>query len=217
MCRTLASLRPWARAMRRVLQWVAWGGRVCSVASTTARILLAGMRGIRPGRGASFSRLGKRSAKKRCRQSCTVGRDTPSRRAIGVVGSVLLVHALPNLTRVHCIEGLVSVQNINPAIVGQVTLHAGEFTTVARGLSPTAPVYAPATQMESQISQTNVGPPTAPAGGPGGLGGAAKAPWHIGSLSHAASIAVAATAAAGAAAAIAVPLATRGPVSPTAP
>jgi hypothetical protein len=37
---------------------------------------------FRPGRGASFSRPGKRNAKKRCRQSCTVGRETLSPRPI---------------------------------------------------------------------------------------------------------------------------------------
>lgn len=136
---------------------------------------------------------------------------------IGVVGTIPITEAFRDLTRVFCVEGVLTVRNINPAIVGQVTLHAGQFTTVARGLPPTAPVQASPAQLQSQINQTNVGPPTERAGGPGGLGGAAKAPWHIGSLSHAASIAVAATAAAGAAAAVSVPLATRGPVSPTAP
>ena len=58
----MASLTPCASAIVRVLQCVAAGGLVCSVASTTARILASAMRGMRPGRGASFSRPAKREA-----------------------------------------------------------------------------------------------------------------------------------------------------------
>jgi hypothetical protein len=46
---------PWARAIVRVLQCVAAGGVVCTVASTTARIFFAETLGLRPGRGASCS------------------------------------------------------------------------------------------------------------------------------------------------------------------
>lgn len=61
--------------MLRVLQWVALGGVVCNVASTTARIFFSETFGLRPGRGASFSSPAIRSARKRSRQSCTVGRE----------------------------------------------------------------------------------------------------------------------------------------------
>jgi hypothetical protein len=100
---------------------------------------------------------------------------------ISALGTVFLVDAHPNLTRVDCIEGLCSVQNINPAIAGQVTLHAGESTTVPRGLPPTAPAPSPPAEEQSRIGRTSMGP------------GAAKkaAAWHIGSLSESQSIALA--------------------------
>jgi ferric-dicitrate binding protein FerR (iron transport regulator) len=137
---------------------------------------------------------------------------------IGVVGSVLLVHAFPKATEVYCVEGLCSVQNTNPAIAGQVTLHAGEFTTIPRGLPPTTPVQTSPAQLQSQINQTNVEPSTSAASGPGGPGGAAKVPWHIGSLSEANSILLAAGIAAGTTAAVAVPVITSRPAaSPSVP
>src|SRR5208337_1265608 len=66
-------LIPWARAMLRTDQWVAWEGFVCRVASTTAWTLRGERLGIRPGRGASFSRPANRRARKRSRHSLTVG------------------------------------------------------------------------------------------------------------------------------------------------
>jgi ferric-dicitrate binding protein FerR (iron transport regulator) len=104
---------------------------------------------------------------------------------IGVDGSGVIVQALENITQVFCIDGACSVQNVDPTVAGQVTLHAGESTTVPGGLPPTPPVQIPPDQLETQISQTTVGfpPPAATAGG--GAGG--KTPWHIGSLSPGAS------------------------------
>ena len=78
MRRTLASLIPWARAMLRVLQCVASGGVECNVASITARTFSSLILGMRPGRGASFSNPLRRKARKRWRQSWTVGRETSS-------------------------------------------------------------------------------------------------------------------------------------------
>jgi ferric-dicitrate binding protein FerR (iron transport regulator) len=75
---------------------------------------------------------------------------------IGVVGTIFIVQALHNATRVWSIEGQVTVQNINPAVQGKVTLQPGESTSVAAGLAPAAPVEAPAAQMGTEISQTNV-------------------------------------------------------------
>ena len=75
-------LMPCARAIVRVLQWVAVGGFVCSVASTTARTLPSEMPGIRPGRGASFSRPANRRARNRSRQSWTVGLEMSNSRAM---------------------------------------------------------------------------------------------------------------------------------------
>jgi len=55
MRRTLASLIPTAAAMVRVDQWVALAGFSWVVLRMTSRFVAAEMRGVRPGRGASFS------------------------------------------------------------------------------------------------------------------------------------------------------------------
>jgi hypothetical protein len=112
----------------------------------------------------------------------------------GVVGSVIVVHALPNLTEVCSVEGLCWVRNINPAIVGQVTLHPGQCTTVTRGLPPTPPTQTSLTQLPGQIYEAGEG-------------------WHIGSLTEASSILLVIAIGAAAAAAVAVPVIT----SPTVP
>lgn len=75
---------------------------------------------------------------------------------IGVVGTIFIVQALRNLTRVWCIEGVVTVQNINPAVQGKTILHAGQFTSVPRTFPPASAAQTPPTQMQTEISQTNV-------------------------------------------------------------
>ena len=80
--RTVAALTPCAFAIVRVVQCVALAGLVCSVASTIAFTCGSAIRGSRPGRGASFSKPANRRLRKRSRQSCTVGRETPRTRAI---------------------------------------------------------------------------------------------------------------------------------------
>lgn len=80
--RIVASLTPCALAIVRVLQCVASEGVVCRVASTTALILRGEILGIRPGRGASFSKPAHRKDKNRCRHSWTVGREMPNSRAM---------------------------------------------------------------------------------------------------------------------------------------
>jgi len=109
---------------------------------------------------------------------------------------------------------MVAVQNIDPAISGQVTLHEGEYTYVARGLPPSAPMQTPHPVLQRQINLTTVG---LTVGGQGGRAATPPAGWHVGSLSEAASISLAVSIAAGAAAAIAVPVITSGPASPSAP
>ena len=128
----------------------------------------------------------------------------------GVAGADFVVEAQPFATRVYCIEGMVSVRNIDPAVTGQVILHAGESATVAPGLSPTAPAKAPDELLQSQIDQTMV--PPAAAGPRGWWVG-----WHIGSLTEAQTIGVFAVYAAGATADIAVPLLTAPSPSPSNP
>jgi ferric-dicitrate binding protein FerR (iron transport regulator) len=132
---------------------------------------------------------------------------------ISVVGSVLFIHSYPTTTEVYCVEGLCSVQNINPAIAKQVTLHAEESTTVDHGLPPNEAFRVLPTQLQSLNNQISVEPSIAAASGPVEAGGAA---WHVGPLSEATFVFVVAGAA-GAAAAIAIPLATKGAASPSAP
>src|SRR6266481_9386092 len=58
MRRTVASLIPISAAIVRVLQWVALAGLDCVVLRINSSLRLAEMAGLRPGRGASFSRPG---------------------------------------------------------------------------------------------------------------------------------------------------------------
>jgi hypothetical protein len=76
---------------------------------------------------------------------------------IGVVGTVFVIEAFRNLTRVFCLDGALTVQNINPAIVGQATVRAGEFTSVPRASPPTGVVRATAARMQRGLAQTNAG------------------------------------------------------------
>jgi ferric-dicitrate binding protein FerR (iron transport regulator) len=131
---------------------------------------------------------------------------------VSMVGTEFIVEAQPNATTVLCMEGLTSVQNIDPAITGHVILYAGRFTTVARGAAPSDPQVATNPVLQSQIDQTLVGPPEP--GGPGEVMPAAPVGWHIGSLSEAESAGLIVGVAAGAAAGIAIPLAIASPSAP---
>ena len=93
---------------------------------------------------------------------------------IGVVGTTFIINAGPNFTSVFDVEGVVTVQNINPAIPGKVTLNPNQSTSVAGGLAPTAPAATSLSEMQAQMGATDV-PTTAVAGpagaqGPGGPG-----------------------------------------------
>ena len=137
--------------------------------------------------------------------------ETPTA-VTGQVGPDFIVHADADVTRVYCLGGVTSIQNIDAAVAGQVILHAGEFTEVARGLPPSAPDRAPDVLLQRQIDRTTVAPAAA------GRGRPAPAGWHIGSLSEAESIGLLVGIGAGTGAAIAVPLITHhGPASPSAP
>ena len=89
---------------------------------------------------------------------------------IGVVGTIFVIEAFRDLTRVFCLDGFVTVQNINPAIVGQVTLGTGQATSVPRGAPPTGATRASDASMQLVMTQTSVGEapipqvPGAPAG-----------------------------------------------------
>jgi len=94
---------------------------------------------------------------------------------IGVVGTIFIIWVTPEFTRVFCIEGRVSVRNVNPSVSGTVTLDAGAQTTVGVGQPPIAAQPTPAAAQQAEISQTDIGK-VAPGGGggraPGGPGGA---------------------------------------------
>jgi hypothetical protein len=88
---------------------------------------------------------------------------------IGVVGTIVMVQATPTLTRVWSVKDDVTVRNINPGVVGSVTLHTGQFTSVRFGFPPGVPTTLPANQMQQEINNTNAGP-----GGPAGAAGAGQ-------------------------------------------
>jgi len=98
---------------------------------------------------------------------------------LGVIGTDFFVEATATYTLVIVYEGVLLVQNINPAIVGAVQVFAGQQTTVPLNQPPQPP--APPTQADFQASleQTNVGPqlpqPPAPAAAPAVAGG----PWPL--------------------------------------
>ena len=126
--------------------------------------------------------------------------------AIRSRGTSFLVEAQPDRTKVYCTQGEVAVRNVDPAVVGEVTLHANEFTTVVRGLAPSVVHQYSVGALVKAMSATNMNP--SPQG------------WYIGSLSHGESVAavVAIAGAGGATAAILIPtLTVGGPVSPSQP
>lgn len=129
--------------------------------------------------------------------------QTPTAAATGTLGSDFIIEAHPEVTTVYCLEGLISIHNVDAALTGQAVLHAGELTTIASGLPPSAPVEAASTLLQAEITQTVLPPPSG--------GRRAAAGWHIGSLSEAESIGLLVGLGAGAAAAAAIPLATAGP------
>ncbi len=85
---------------------------------------------------------------------------------IGVVGTDFVVEALPDATHVFCLEGIVTVRNLNPAITGAVALGPGQQTSVLRGRPPSMPSHAADTDMQNQMTQTDVSQTAATAGEP---------------------------------------------------
>ena len=77
---------------------------------------------------------------------------------IGVVGTIFVVEAEQATTKVTCIEGEVSVQNINPAVQGQVHLGPGQSTVVAEGAAPTAASAASVADIQAAVQRTEIPP-----------------------------------------------------------
>jgi ferric-dicitrate binding protein FerR (iron transport regulator) len=86
---------------------------------------------------------------------------------IGVVGTIFVVEATQNSTRVMCIEGLVTVSNIDPAVQGRVQLGPGQSTVVEAGLAPTAAAVSNAAELQTVMNQTEVQPGLHAAAQPG--------------------------------------------------
>jgi ferric-dicitrate binding protein FerR (iron transport regulator) len=82
---------------------------------------------------------------------------------IGVVGTIFVVEAAHDSTKVTCIEGEVTVQNINPAIQGQVHLGPGQSSVVASNAAPSAASAASVADIQSAVDRTEI---------PQGAGGA---------------------------------------------
>lgn len=122
---------------------------------------------------------------------------------IGVVGTHFVVesdnnsNAKKRRTRVWCIEGLVRVRNIDPAVLGEILLHAGEFTVIGAGLPPAPAIHVENNQLEAQQNDTD-------ASGAGGAAGAG-APGSFGNFGNFVSIgAIGASAGAAAGAGVAM-------------
>jgi ferric-dicitrate binding protein FerR (iron transport regulator) len=121
-------------------------------------------------------------------------------------GTSFLVETQPDRTKIYCTGGEVAVRNITPALVGEVTVHTGEYTTVFRGQPPSTVRQYSVGALVKAMSATNVSP--------------APEDWHIGSLSHGESVATVAavTALGGVTAGILIPAFTGGTaVSPSRP
>jgi ferric-dicitrate binding protein FerR (iron transport regulator) len=76
---------------------------------------------------------------------------------IGVVGTIVLIDALLNLTQVQCLDGLVSVRNIDPAVPGERVLRPGEQTSVGAGQPPGAVTPVGAAEVAQGLNLTNAG------------------------------------------------------------
>ena len=59
---------------------------------------------------------------------------------IGVVGTEVIIISTPDSTTVICLDGTVTVTNLNPSVHGSENLHANQFTRVPVDGPPTPPV-----------------------------------------------------------------------------
>jgi hypothetical protein len=81
---------------------------------------------------------------------------------IGVVGTIFFVEALQALTRVTCIDGVLAVRNINPSVPGEISLKAGQSTTVKRNQPPANASNTSSDQLLRAIRVTHAGEPLPP-------------------------------------------------------
>jgi len=81
---------------------------------------------------------------------------------IGVVGTVFTINALPSLTQVNCIQGNLTVSNINPAIQGETQLNAGQSTNVSATGPPSPPAGLATANALQEVAQTSAGEAVSP-------------------------------------------------------
>jgi ferric-dicitrate binding protein FerR (iron transport regulator) len=74
----------------------------------------------------------------------------------GVVGTRFGLLAKPDSTGVLCREGTVRVRNADPNVVGEVVLHAGEFTHVESDKRPSPPAPASLEQLRAGEDATSI-------------------------------------------------------------
>ncbi len=76
---------------------------------------------------------------------------------IGVVGTIFIIDALQQVTRAWCVDGALTIRNIDPNIRGERTVRAGEQSSVQAGQPPSAPTPAPPSQITQGLNLTNAG------------------------------------------------------------
>lgn len=76
---------------------------------------------------------------------------------IGVVGTIVTVTATRNSTHVRCLEGMVSVKNINPAIPGGTNLGPGQQTDVGQAQPPSGATPSAPNEVAQDLNLTNAG------------------------------------------------------------
>lgn len=75
---------------------------------------------------------------------------------VGVVGTGFGVLAGADFALVFCYVGAVRVHNSIESVLGEVILHAGEFTRVARGMPPTPAAPASPDQLREEQDETSI-------------------------------------------------------------
>jgi ferric-dicitrate binding protein FerR (iron transport regulator) len=76
---------------------------------------------------------------------------------IGVVGTIFLLDIVRNITRVMCLEGSLTVRNIDPRIPGERNLKAGEQTSVQAGQAPGPVTPTSPALVAQELNLTNAG------------------------------------------------------------
>ncbi len=112
---------------------------------------------------------------------------------LGVIGSYWYVGSTATQTHVIVYEGVLSIRNINPAILGTQQIFAGQQAFINAGQPPTPPNPPKGNQFQDSVEETEVGenlPPPQPPKPPPAAGGAPAWVWIAG-IAAAAAVSVA--------------------------